>query len=119
MGTDQRRGHRVRMWADFGERVSGAGGRRSCSNIHYMPTYITATEANRRFSELLRGVREGKDYTITSHGQPVARLMPSGPDAAELARREQARQALIEHLRERQKNPVKMDPWTRDDLYER
>jgi prevent-host-death family protein len=37
---------------------------------------ISAAEANRSFSRLLRGVREGRTYVVTAHGHPIARLMP-------------------------------------------
>ncbi len=30
---------------------------------------VTAAEANRGFSRLLRGVREGASYVVTSHGR--------------------------------------------------
>jgi antitoxin (DNA-binding transcriptional repressor) of toxin-antitoxin stability system len=33
---------------------------------------------DRRFSLLLRGVREGRSNVVTSHGKPVARLIPAG-----------------------------------------
>jgi prevent-host-death family protein len=39
---------------------------------------VSAADANRRFSILLRGVREGRTYVVTSHGKPVARLIPAG-----------------------------------------
>jgi prevent-host-death family protein len=39
---------------------------------------ISAADANRRFSVLLRKVREGRSYVVTSHGKPVARLIPVG-----------------------------------------
>ena len=50
---------------------------------------IHATEANRQFSRMLREVGEGQSYTITSHGRPVAKLVPVGhaaPDGARVAR---------------------------------
>jgi prevent-host-death family protein len=43
-----------------------------------MEEAVSAVDANRRFSLLLRGVREGRSYVVTSHGKPVARLIPSG-----------------------------------------
>ena len=41
-----------------------------------MERAITASEANQRFSELLRDVAEGGSFTVTSHGKPVARVLP-------------------------------------------
>jgi prevent-host-death family protein len=74
-----------------------------------MPTFrsklvqtIPATEANRRFSELLRGVREeGATFVVTSHGRAVAKVVPADTqDEAELKRlRREARDRLMEHLR--------------------
>ena len=78
-----------------------------------MSETITATEANREFSRILREVRDGKTYVITSHGQPVARLAPTAED--ELAR-EEARRQLFERLRSQP--PRTVEPWTRDELYE-
>jgi prevent-host-death family protein len=49
---------------------------------------IGAYEAKTRFSELLRNVSKGKEYLITNHGKPVARLlkvnMGAGRDSAEV-----------------------------------
>ena len=48
-------------------------------------------EAKSRLSELLQQVRSGKEVVITSHGKPIARLVPAGepvtPDRAEAARK--------------------------------
>lgn len=37
---------------------------------------VSAAEANRRFSVWLRGVRHGHSSLVTSHGRPVARIVP-------------------------------------------
>ena len=43
---------------------------------------ISAADANRRFSQLLRGVRELQTtYIVTSHGKPVAKIAPAGQGA--------------------------------------
>ncbi len=81
---------------------------------------VTAAEANRSFSKLLRAAKEGKRVTITSHGEPVAELGPIGAaarHAAERERRKQAQEALMAHLEAQ--TPVVVGPWTRDELYER
>lgn len=78
-----------------------------------MDEAISAAEANRRFSLLLRGVREGRSYVVTSHGKPVARIIPAGKhdDIAS-----SARSALLSRL---EKQPViDAGRWTRDELYE-
>ncbi|RYD22210.1 MAG: type II toxin-antitoxin system prevent-host-death family antitoxin, partial [Spirochaetia bacterium] len=42
-----------------------------------MEEAVSAADANRRFSVLLRGVRDGNSYVVTSHGKPVARILPA------------------------------------------
>lgn len=75
---------------------------------------ISAAEANRQFSELLRTVRSGRSVTITSHGKPVARLVPT---TGEPRSARAARESLIARLRGQ---PVRrIGRWTRDELYER
>ncbi len=39
---------------------------------------VSATEANRQFSRLLRSVEAGGRVTITKDGKPVAVLVPAG-----------------------------------------
>lgn len=79
-----------------------------------MEEVISAADANRKFSRVLRGVREGRSFVVTSHGKPVARISPVGDD--DDATRERAREALLERLR---RQPViDIGPWTRDELYE-
>ena len=42
-----------------------------------MSESISAADANRHFSQILRGVREeGATYVVTSHGKPVAKIVP-------------------------------------------
>ena len=78
-----------------------------------MDKIISAAEANRRFSQLLRSVREGDSYVVTAHGRPVARIAPiSSSDRVADA----ARVALLEHLRSQR--PVNAGRWTREELYE-
>jgi prevent-host-death family protein len=78
---------------------------------------ITAAEANRQFSSVLRTVAQGQTVLVTSRGKPVATIAPAHLDAA-VAAREQARQRLIDHLRQVRPTGVPRD-WTRDDLYQR
>ena len=42
-----------------------------------MDKAVSATDANRNLSQLLRGVRQGRSYVVTSHDKPVARLVPA------------------------------------------
>jgi len=74
---------------------------------------VSAADANRRFSELLRGVREGRSFVVTTHGKPVAKLVPAGKaDTAGTG----ARKALLARLRA--EAIVEVSRWTRDELYE-
>jgi prevent-host-death family protein len=43
-----------------------------------MEKQVSAADANRKFSKLLRGVRDGQSYVITSHGKAVAKIVPLG-----------------------------------------
>jgi prevent-host-death family protein len=78
-----------------------------------MEEAVWAADAKRRFSLLLRGVREGRSYVVTSHGKPIARLIPAGKhDDIAIS----ARSALLSRL---EKQPViDAGRWTRDELYE-
>lgn len=81
---------------------------------------VSAAEANRQFSKLLRAAREGERITITSHGEPVAEIGPVGGRDPEEARRERlrgAQEALDAHWATVQ--PVVVGPWTRAELYKR
>ncbi len=81
---------------------------------------VPAAEANRAFSKLLRAARDGRRITITSHGEPVAQLIPAGKaatQAAERARRNEAVAELEAHWASLA--PVVVGPWTRDELYDR
>ena len=80
-------------------------------------TTVTVAEANRNFSQLLRGVLGGQTYLVTAHGRPVAKLVPVEDDAAAKARKA-AFEALMKRL---DSQPAMNIPrtWTRDDLYER
>jgi prevent-host-death family protein len=74
---------------------------------------ISAADANRTFSELLRGVREGRSYVVTSHGKPVARISPY--EGADLDR-DAAKQRLLDHLRAQV--PLHLGKFDRESLYE-
>ena len=79
-----------------------------------MDRIVTATEANQRFSELLREVGAGESFTITSRGKPVAEITP--PKSA----KRPSKEALREMFARMDKLPgVVTGPWTRDDLYDR
>jgi prevent-host-death family protein len=75
---------------------------------------VSAADANRDFSKLLRAVREGDSFVITSHGKPVAKIVPFVSDNRVV---DAARTVLLTRLRAQR--PVKIGRWTRDELYER
>lgn len=76
-----------------------------------MEKSISAADANRKFSEVLREVKEGRSYVVTSHGRPVARI---GPVEGQL--KGNAKAALLARL---EAQPVRrIGRWKRDDLYD-
>ena len=78
-----------------------------------MEDTIAAADANRQFSLILRHVREGRRYVVTSHGRPVARIVPAGTDDRMASG---ARAALLSRL---ERQPVtNAGRWTRDALYD-
>jgi prevent-host-death family protein len=87
---------------------------------------VTAADANRQFSSLLRDVSQGEIFTVVSRGKPVATIAPAKLADAQ---RNAAKAALVARLR---KQEVEGDAggdaggnaggernWTRDELYER
>jgi prevent-host-death family protein len=78
-----------------------------------MEKRVSAADANRKFSQLLRTVRQGRSYVVTDHGKPVAKIVPiTAHDDIRLG----ARKALMAHLRSQ---PVlQVGKWSRDELYE-
>jgi prevent-host-death family protein len=78
-----------------------------------MDNAVSAADANRRFSEILRKVRRGKTIVVTSHGKAVARIVPMTEDDRTVRG---ARSALFERLRNQP--VVDIGRWSRDELYE-
>jgi len=78
-----------------------------------MSKSVSAATANRDFSALLRKVRGGATFVVTSHGRPVARIVPvaAGTPVARTAR-----QTLFARLAGARL--LKAGRWTRDELYE-
>jgi prevent-host-death family protein len=73
---------------------------------------ISAADANRKFSQVLRDVHQGESYVVTSHGKPVARIAPV-PNAGSASN---ARATLLKRLRS--EPVVNVGRWKRDELYE-
>jgi prevent-host-death family protein len=78
-----------------------------------MDKAVSAADANRRFSELLRTVKKGRSVVVTSHGKPVAKITPVLDDERA---GEGARAALFARLRT--ERAVHAGRWTRDELYD-
>jgi prevent-host-death family protein len=78
-----------------------------------MENAVSAADANRRFSELLRNVKRGRSVLVTSHGKPVARIIPVADDDRV---RSSARSALFARLRRERLTAT--GRWTRDELYD-
>jgi len=73
---------------------------------------ISAAEANRHFSEVLREVTRGQTILITSRGRPVATL---GPASDRPQVRAAAKEALLARLSKRKASGARN--WVRADLY--
>jgi len=75
---------------------------------------VSASEANRSFSTLLRQVAQGQSFTVLSHGRPVATIAPAAESTASLGL---SRRALLARLA---MHPAIGEPrsWQRDDLYD-
>lgn len=81
-----------------------------------MTKIVTAAEANRQFSSLMREVAEGETVIVTSHGKEMIKMVPIEGESQALSERRSARRELIEYLKSQPLRPgVK---WTREELYE-
>jgi prevent-host-death family protein len=77
-----------------------------------MDRAISASDANQRFSELLREVQEGESFVVTSRGRPVARVTPID----DLERQGPAIAALLDFVAGLPRRHA--EAWRREDLYE-
>ncbi len=79
---------------------------------------VSAAEANRQFSNLMRGVVAGETVVVTSHGRPLVKIVPASEPIADedAVQRKLAKQRLMEYLRSRPRQPAVT--WTREELYE-
>ena len=73
---------------------------------------ISASDANRNFSGLLRDVASGESILIVSRGTPVARISPVTASAGRMA----AKESLLRRLSGQ--NATGRRDWSRDDLYD-
>jgi len=77
-----------------------------------MEKSVSAANANRKFSKVLRAVRDGQQYVVTSHGRAVARIVPMREEKTAPG----ARAILLKRLRSQRTSRTAR--WTRDELYE-
>jgi prevent-host-death family protein len=76
-----------------------------------MDKFVSSTEANQHFAEVLREVAAGESVTVTSRGRAVARITP--PDA-------EKKRDISKLLAFMKSHPPKVvGAWTRDELYDR
>jgi prevent-host-death family protein len=75
---------------------------------------VSAAEANRHFSSLLREVSRGAQITVTSRGKPVATISAAGQ--VERRERAAAKRALLSRLRATAATGTRN--WSRDELYQ-
>ena len=77
-----------------------------------MDKYVSATEANQRFSEILRDVADGESFAVTSRGRVVAEITPP--------KKREKKKSTSEFLAELETRPIIITgPWKREDLYDR
>ena len=74
---------------------------------------ISASDANRHFSKLLREVAAGEVVTVLSRGKPVATISPARSGGSE---RESAQRDLLRRLRQQKASGARN--WARAELYE-
>ena len=78
---------------------------------------ISAAEANRQFSSLLRQVSQGETITVLSHGRPVATISPATEADESGHDRANARARLLARLN---REPAAGErSWNRDELCDR
>ncbi len=79
-----------------------------------LPAVVSASEANRSFSALLRKVARGQTFTVLSHGRPVATLAPASASRRAMGA---SRRVLLARLATQ---PASGEPrtWQRDELYD-
>jgi prevent-host-death family protein len=73
---------------------------------------ISAADANRKFSEVLRDVRNGSSVVVTVHGKAVARIV--GIDDRGVAA-DDSRETLLARLTTQRAMGARS--WTRESLY--
>ncbi len=81
-----------------------------------MVTTVSAAQANREFSKLMKLVESGEEVVVTSRGKPKIKLVPAGDIDDEAVRRQRAFDVMTRRL-ERQ-TAQNLPRATREDMYE-
>ena len=74
---------------------------------------VTAADANRHFSSMLRAVGQGEELIVLSRGKPVATLSPI---RGRSARKHIAKEVLLARLQSQAMTGARN--WVRDELYD-
>jgi prevent-host-death family protein len=75
-----------------------------------MEQFISTSEANQNFSAVMRRVKKGERFVVTSRGEEVAEIIPRGK------KRPSEIQELMDFL---EAQPRRTLPnWTREDAYD-
>lgn len=74
---------------------------------------ISAADANRYFSAVLKDIAAGEQILVVSRGKPVAKIVPVNEG---VSARKSARAVLLSRLSGQM--PTGRRDWTRDELYE-
>lgn len=84
-----------------------------------MADTITAREANHHFARVLAEVASGKEFIVTRHGVPVARIVPEPGADGRRALTSAQEEALARSLaRLRRGWPLDVRRFDRDSLYD-
>jgi antitoxin (DNA-binding transcriptional repressor) of toxin-antitoxin stability system len=75
---------------------------------------VSASEANRSFSLLLRQMAQGETFTVLSRGRPIATISPAQPSHGA---QQAARATLLARLGH-QPASGESRRWRRDELYD-
>ncbi len=81
-----------------------------------MERSISATDANREFSRVLKEVANGETYVVTAHGKPMIKMVPVPAGEADRIERNRKKRALLDRLA--QQPAMNLGRVTRDDGYE-
>jgi prevent-host-death family protein len=100
------------VWFGFGQGLDERAHNVSTTTI--MEKSISAAAANRKFSQLLRDVREGQSYVVTNRGKPVSRIVPLHENRGVRAT---SRSRLLNRLRSQRVTEI--GPWERGNLYDK